>query len=76
MAFDTVVFGLYIKGTGFTDGSSIETGGLRCFIKPTANRNNIKCRRYRYKGSRMRYRPTVICLISFDNVNYSFPRII
>jgi hypothetical protein len=40
MAFDTVVFGSYIKGTGFTDGASIETGGLRCFIKPTANIGN------------------------------------
>jgi len=40
MAFDTVVFGSYIKGTGFTDVSSIETGGLRCFIKPTANIGN------------------------------------
>ena len=40
MAFDTVVFGSYIKGTGFTDGSSIETGGLRCFIKPTGNIGN------------------------------------
>lgn len=37
MAFDTVVFGSYIIGTGFTNGSYISAGGLRCFIKPTAN---------------------------------------
>jgi hypothetical protein len=40
MTFDTVVFGSFIKGTGFTDGSLIESGGLRCFIKPTANIGN------------------------------------
>lgn len=37
MAFSPVVFGSYIVGTGFTDGASISNGGLRCFIKPTAN---------------------------------------
>ncbi len=37
MTFDTVVFGSFIVGTGFSDGSSIPAGGLRCFIKPTAN---------------------------------------
>lgn len=40
MTFDTVVFGSYIVGTGFTNGSAISTGGLRCFIKPTANIGN------------------------------------
>lgn len=37
MTFDTVVFGSYIVGTGFTDGSTITGGGLRLFIKPTKN---------------------------------------
>lgn len=37
MTFDTVVFGSFVVGTGFTDGASISGGGLRCFIKPTAN---------------------------------------
>jgi hypothetical protein len=37
MAFSPVVFGSYIVGTRFTDGASISNGGLRCFIKPTAN---------------------------------------
>ncbi|MDO8726538.1 MAG: discoidin domain-containing protein [Candidatus Methanoperedens sp.] len=37
MTFDTVVFGTFVIGTGFTAGSSIPAGGLRCFIKPTAN---------------------------------------
>lgn len=37
MTFDTIVFGSFIVGTGFADGASIPSGGLRCFIKPTAN---------------------------------------
>lgn len=37
MTFDPIVFGSYIVGTGFTDGSSITEGGFRVFIKPTAN---------------------------------------
>jgi hypothetical protein len=37
MTFDTVVFGSYKVGTGFTDASTITGGGLRLFIKPTKN---------------------------------------
>jgi len=37
MTFDTVVFGSFKVGTGFTDGSTITGGGLRLFIKPTKN---------------------------------------
>ena len=37
MAFDPVVFGTYVVGTGYTAGDSIPTGGLRAFIVPAAN---------------------------------------
>ncbi|WP_319508867.1 hypothetical protein [uncultured Methanolobus sp.] len=37
MAFDPVVFGTYVVGTGFTDGSSILEGGFRLFIVPSEN---------------------------------------
>ncbi|HYN44893.1 MAG TPA: discoidin domain-containing protein [Candidatus Limnocylindrales bacterium] len=37
MTFDTVVFGSFKVGTGYTDGSTITGGGLRLFIKPTKN---------------------------------------
>jgi len=40
MTFDTVVFGSFKVGTGFTDGSVITGGGLRLFIKPTKNIGN------------------------------------
>ncbi|MBP2030379.1 hypothetical protein J2755_001313 [Methanohalophilus levihalophilus] len=36
MAFDAVVFGTYVVGTGFTVGDSISSGGFRCFIVPQA----------------------------------------
>lgn len=35
MAFDAVVFGSYVIGTGFTDGDSIPSSGYYCFIVPT-----------------------------------------
>ncbi|WP_342303624.1 hypothetical protein [Methanolobus sp. ZRKC5] len=37
MAFDPVIFGTYVVGTGFTDGSSISEGGFRLFIVPSEN---------------------------------------
>jgi hypothetical protein len=37
MSFPTVIFGRYEIGVGFTDGTSIPTGGLRVFIVPTIN---------------------------------------
>ncbi len=40
MTFPTTVFGLFIVGTGFTDGDSIVGGGFRLFIVPTANIGN------------------------------------
>lgn len=40
MTFDTIVFGSFAVGTGFTDGGSISSGGLRVFVKPTANIGN------------------------------------
>lgn len=37
MTFETVVFGSYEVGVGFTPGSSISAGGFRVFIVPTVN---------------------------------------
>lgn len=37
MTFPTIVFGSYEVGIGYSDGSSIPTGGLRVFVVPTIN---------------------------------------
>jgi hypothetical protein len=37
MTFETIVFGSYEVGIGYTDGASISTGGLRVFVVPTRN---------------------------------------